>query len=135
MKALRILYFSLIPLAIFTTGCEESEQQEAAILGVWEAEWLNNSGNGIHENDIMHGKMIFRNDYDAEVEVYGYKDCVFFADTVKQALQWQLVGQGDTLQLFNPSSSFTIAYTIKGLPDESLQLKFMEDITIKLKKL
>lgn len=134
MKTIHLLYLSLISIGILQTSCSSQVEQEAVLLGSWEAEWLNSGSNTRQENDVMHGTMTFSRDHRAEVEVYGYKDCVFFADTVKQQLQWQLVGD-DTLQLLNPNTSFNISYAITDLPEETLQLNFMEDIIIKLKRL
>lgn len=132
MRTTYIFCLSLVSIAFLNTACNSHEKQEAFLVGTWEAEWRNNGGNAA--NDVMLGKIAFKKDHNAAVEVYGYKDCVFFSDTVKQQLQWQLIGE-DTVQLLNPASSFDIAYAIKDFSEAALQLSFMEDITIKLRKL
>lgn len=67
------------------------------------------------------------------INAYGYKNCIFGADTLVHTLNWKV--ESDTLlNLTNDGDKYGIPYTIKSLEANKVKLQLVEDVYLFLTK-
>lgn len=130
MKKVFILVFAVL------IGCSSPPIQDSSLIqGKWKAKWTTDpAGYGELANELkfeMDGSFNF-DENELTIAVFGYKGCVFGADTLEHTLAWKI--SGDTLELQNSPKEPGIQYKILSQTDSELKLQLVEDIFITLSK-
>ncbi len=125
-----------LAIVLMLNACQNSSEKENGVVGDWKVQWVTYPEKGTDPdpsiNLTMNGKMEIKKDGKITVHAYGYKGCIFGADTLVHTLNWSVVG--DTLNLTNEGDEFGIPYIIKESSDQKMKLQLVDDVFLFLTK-
>jgi len=133
MKRTLLHLVTIFMLASCSSSSSENDRP-AAWIGDWKAEWETPPESYPDLTDMefyMDGRFVFSED-SLTVINNGYPGCIFAVDTLKHTQSWKI--SNDMLISYNDTSTPGMAYKVKSLSGNSIELQLMEDIFIKLTK-
>lgn len=130
MKLKILLLFVLV-----CSACVRNNEEEDALLGHWEVQWVDKSKlvsnlPGV-DYQVMHGIINFRDDGKAEMKAFGYRGCVFLQDTTMHVVNWDL--KNDNLNL-SDDDKFYLTYKVVDIKPDAINCQILDDIEIRLTK-
>lgn len=141
MKKIQFSSFIMISLFVVMNACHSSRESnsptEERLIGKWNVQWVTYPEEGeeldASINYTMNGMMNIEKNGKITIHAYGYKGCIFGADTLSHTLNW--VVESDTvLNLTNDGDKYGIPYAIKSIQEEKIKLQLVEDVFLFLTK-
>ena len=138
-NTLRSLIIVLVLFSMFSCGSnkETPRNTQQLIQGDWKVQWVTTptgtEPEGTPINYTMNGEMKIQADGKVTINAFGYKDCIFGADTLMHTLNWELKNDS-VLNLSNEGDKFGIPYAIKQLSEKKAKLQLVEDVYLFLTK-
>ncbi|MDW3208409.1 MAG: hypothetical protein R8N23_00980 [Reichenbachiella sp.] len=140
MKKIRltlVLFCALVTI----NSCESTKEKTAEIseglVGDWQVQWVTYPDKNAPANDsinyTMNGEMNIKANGKITINAFGYKNCIFGADTLIHTLNWE-VPSDTILNLTNDGDKYGIPYTILDLSDNKVKLQLVEDVYLFLTK-
>lgn len=136
---LHSVLISIIVLSLYSCSTNKETPRDTALLivGDWNVQWVTtptgSEPEGTPINYTMNGEMKIQADGKVTINAFGYKDCIFGADTLMHTLNWELKNDS-VLNLSNEGDKFGIPYNIKQLSEDKAKLQLVEDVYLFLTK-
>ena len=81
----------------------------------------------------MNGEMNIKANGKITINAYGYKNCIFGADTLIHTLNWE-VPSDTVLNLTNDGDKYGIPYAILEMANNKVKLQLVDDVYLFLTK-
>ncbi|WP_422361018.1 hypothetical protein [Reichenbachiella sp.] len=140
MKKIR-LTLALIVALFSIYSCDSTKEKTAEIaeglVGDWNVQWVTYPDKTAPANDsinyTMNGEMNIKSDGKITINAFGYKNCIFGADTLVHTLNWE-VPSDTLLNLTNDGDKYGIPYTILEVANNKVKLQLVDDVYLFLTK-
>ncbi|WP_420580405.1 hypothetical protein [Reichenbachiella sp.] len=132
-----VLIFALFTIYSCDSTKEKTTEISESLVGDWQVQWITYPDKNAPTNDsinyTMNGEMNIKANGKITINAFGYKNCIFGADTLIHTLNWE-VPSDTILNLTNDGDKYGIPYTILEMANNKVKLQLVDDVYLFLTK-